>query len=283
MGRPRIRLGVFAAALLLAPACRAQARADADAFTADMAARLSRATGREFVVSAPLTVKLKDARPDAHTLYLDRIFQFCAHNSAEDCEISKANFAASTAEVFTELPPLTADRLRVVVRASDYCAQMPARDQKGRPGPLQRPFAEGLCTVLMVDYPHTRRTVSPGDLDELRLKPETAWQVATVQTLKAAPKIGDFPADGGPLILQGGDYVPGALLDIAGWRALAARAKGELFMAVPEDDLVVVYAGLKAEDIPALRQIVREDEVAAERGISASVYRWNGSGWTVVR
>src|SRR5262249_31244695 len=135
-----IRMLFAAAALLGAVPCAAQTHIDAAAFSAEMAARISRTTGREFAVVSPLTIRVKGTKPEDHTLFLDRIFQFCAHNTAEDCEISKANFAESMVEGFAEPPRITADLLRIVVRSSDYCAKIPTLPHMKRSGPLRRPF-----------------------------------------------------------------------------------------------------------------------------------------------
>jgi hypothetical protein len=284
----RILLGF--AALLLAPACGAQSRSDTDSFAADMARRLSKATGREFVITGTLSLRVKGSKPDGMTIFLDRIYQYCQHNSAEDCEHSKADFANSTSEAFTEVPAISADRLRIVVRDSEYCAQittlMAGKAKPPEPGktPLNRPFAEGLCTALMVDYPRTRKSVSQGDLNDLKLGTDAAWELARKQTVAVAPKLAGVEVGSKQLVvLEGGDYVPSVLLDLEGWRALAARTKGDLIVTVPDENFATILADLKSADLPRFQKMTRESYDAAERGISPFVYRWNGSGWTVVR
>jgi len=84
-------------------------------------------------------------------------------------------------------------------------------------------------------------------------------------------------------MLRGGDYVPSVLLDAAGWRALAARTKGDLVVTVPDDGFVTVISDPDPATVNKLAALSRQNFDSAERGISPLVYRWNGNGWSAMR
>jgi len=257
---------------------------DPAAFTAEMVGRIAKVVGRPFEVAGPLEIRPKGAKKsDSTTIYLDRIYQFCATNGAEECEDVKERFAAGTAETFAELPPLTTELLRVVVRSADYCDQLGRLETSKAKSPLQNGFADGLCVMLMADYPRTRRTVSTKDLDSLKLGADDAWGIAQRQTLVVAPHPPETVQDRTLVMLRGGDYVPSVLLDAAGWRALAARTKGDLVVTVPDDGFVTVISNPDPETVKKLAELSRQNFDSAERGISPLLYRWNGNGWSAMR
>jgi hypothetical protein len=281
----RMRLVAAGLALLL-PAAEAAAQDGIDParFSTEMAERIAAASGTRVAVTSPLELRGDTAGGgDPAQIFLDRIYQYCRRNSVEACESTKERFAASTAESLAGMPPLTRERLRIVVRDAGYCAGIAGMLDKPEHAPVIRPVAPGLCAVLVADYPHTRAVVNQEGLDKLKLPAAAAWLSGSERTrTENAGMLEQLDLDANAAMLTGGDYLPSVVLDIEGWRRLAARTHGTVMMAVPGDEGVFVNRLDRAGDLAALRKLVRDEYAASERGISPLIYRWSGDGWVPV-
>ena len=145
---------------------------------------------------------------------------------------------------------------------------------------LTRPFVAPLCLVLMVDYPTQMRGVRTEDLTGLGLAADAAWALAERQTLADLPEPDRLDSiDESLVAVTEYDYVTSLLLNGEGWRRAAAAVGGDLIVAVPSDQYLIVARRDVISDMAGLRRSTREAFDTAERGISPLVYRWTDSGW----
>lgn len=290
----RQTLFVLAAALLILPiTASAQSRIDPTVFTQDLAKRFRAEVGTDKVrVAGPLELTIDPPDPDPAdageqrrepgTLYLDRIHQFCERNPADACETTKANYVAGMVEQRGGPPPLTRERLRVIVRGSDYCDQIIEVFKRGERAPVIETLAPGLCAMLVADYPRTMAVVSSDELDSLKLGVAGAWLIGREQVLAGLPKIGrDVELKDGIIALIDDPYMSSLMLDHDGWNQLVRRSGGEILVAVPEDVGVLVQRRSTA-NLPELRKLVGEASHGAQRSVSTHIYRWTGNGWAVL-
>jgi hypothetical protein len=284
-------LGLMA---LLAPACAAaQTEIDPTGFTQDVANRITGALGPGKVrVVGRLELTVEPPAPDPAdpgdrphepaTLYLDRIHQFCERNTAEACEETKSNYIAAMLAQRDGPPPLTRERLRVVVRGSDYCDQLETMFESGKRTPVIEALAPGLCAVLVADYPRLMGVITSDDLETLKLGVAGAWLIGREQALAGLPKVGrEVELKDGVVALIDDPYMSSLVLDHDGWNQLARRTGGEILVAVPEDISVLVQRRSTA-DLPELRDLVTSIAHQAQRSISTRIYRWTGNGWAVL-
>lgn len=279
---------------LLAPACAAaQTEIDPTAFTQDIAQRITGALGPDKVrVAGRLELTVEPPAPDpadTHeqpqepaTLYLDRIHKFCERNPADACEETKSNYIAAMLAQRDGPPPLTRERLRVVVRGSDYCNQLEKMFESGKGTPVIETLAPGLCAVLVADYPRLMGVVTSDKLETLKLGVAGAWLIGREQALAGLPKVGrEVELKDGIVALVDDPYMSSLMLDHDGWNQLARRSGGEILVAVPEDVSVLVQRRSTA-NLPELRNLVGEAFHSAQRSISTRIYRWTGNGWAVL-
>ena len=248
-------------------------------FTHRMAERFRAALPhRNVEVSGPLQLCI-DLGPQISQISIHRIFKFCTHASAEECEASVSHFVASQADAVAQLDaPVTPDRLRVAVRNADYCAAL--YDEPGGPGGLLiRPFLPGLCMVLVADHPEWTRSVSADQLDRIGLTVDRAWSLAEDQTLAELPSPEEIDGlERCAVMLTDRRYLSTLLVDVSGWTALRER-HGDLLVAVPESYSLFVTRLDRVGNMEALKAVIHEHFETAERGISDLVYRFGAGGW----
>lgn len=271
------------ALLLLCPGASAQAQTGEADFTRQMAERFRTAfPGHSVEVTEPLQLRI-GLTPEPITVNVGRLYNFCASATAQDCESTINHFVAGSVEGFTRLgTPITGAQLRLLVRNIEYCSDLRQAQPPGQPGPIIHPFVPGLCTILMADFPTSMRSVTVAQLQAMGLEPDDAWALAERQTLATLPRPEALEElHDGVALLTGYDYLTSLMLNADGWRAAAAR-EGELLVAIPASNEMIVVRRANVRDLDNLRSAVRDDMHTAERGISPNIYRWTATGWALL-
>jgi len=268
---------VLAFLCLAAPASAQTSEAE---FTAQMAERFRAAfVGRTVEVTEPLQLRV-NLTPEPALVNVGRLYNFCASASADECERSVARFVSTSVEGLSDLnSPIAREQLRIVVRPTEYCDSIRPDGARDQPGPLLRPFIPGLCEVLMVDFPTRMRSANVEELRDLGLEPDAAWALALRQTLADLPDPPTLEGLGeGVILVSGFDYATSLMLDADGWRA-AAAAYGDLVVAVPASDSVVVARRANLGEVADFQGVVFRQFETAERGITPTLYRWSPAGF----
>ena len=256
---------------------------DPGPFTREMAARIMQAAPQAKVeIAGPLTLKLNGGTQNETQVNLDRIADFCAHNDAQDCETSKARFAAGTASMIVTDYKVTRDNLRAVVRSPDYASGM-QEAVKAKKLPVF-PLAEGLVVMIAADFPSTTQLVDMEALAPVSRDVKAALEIARTNVLTKLQKVPTAAElqKQGVILMAGRDYESSLLL-ADGWGDLARSTDGALFVAVPGDNEVVVGLASDDQTLQRLRVLVAEDYRSAERPVSPYIYRWETKGWAVAR
>lgn len=265
--------------LAFSSGCHA-APVDQVSLTRDMAARISRyAPQAKVEIVGPLTLKLNGGTPQETQVNLDRIADFCSHNTAGDCEDFKVHFAAGVPALVTE-HPVTRYNLRAVIRSPEYAAAM-QEVPKAKKLPVF-PLARGLVVMLAADSPKTTELVDTEAMATVTRDEKAALQLARTNVLAGLPKLptAEELQKKRVVLLTGYDYVSSILL-ADGWSDLARTTNGALFVAVPGDNEVVVGLASNDETLKRLRVVVAQDYQSAERPVSPHIYRWAAKGWEV--
>jgi hypothetical protein len=261
----------------MATACSGQ-EVTPEAFTADMAARFKATDPKMTVnVTSPLTITVgKDG---------DATIDEAA------CNDMKAEFVAAFKEQFSSQEPLdttktSRDALRLIVRDLSYCENIEKAlaDAKPDDKPLLAPFAPGACLILMFDFPTTRKTASPGELQQIGLTRDAAWELAKRQVLAALPKLARIKIKADSFnAFSGMPDVTSLAIDTEGWSALAAKHPGrELIVTFPDENMLTLMIAKPGVDIGKLRTLTAQNFEMAQRGVSPLVYRWTEAGWTAI-
>lgn len=273
---------IWSTALSLVLALAAATQPSEEALTSAVADRMREAfPGRTVRIAGPLQLELlESAAGEPIRINLDRVWNVCRNGDEEACEETSARFVAAMTEASVEHPPVVSGQLRLMVRTRDYCDGVRRLFSEDNATPLTRDGPADLCTAIVADYPTTMRILRRDDLPALNLDADQAWALAGRQTLDTLPDPPALAFEDGFAIVAGQDYGPSIILDNSGWRALA-QARGDLLMAVPEDQVVVVAREAEV-DPSAFREAIRRAAVGAERPISSNIYRWTERGWETI-
>lgn len=206
---------------------------------------------------------------------LDVAFSKAHHACRENwgnCQTAVDWTLQAMAEVL-QPPPVTADQLRVVLRANPKVA---AYQQQGDLN--VRPFSSDAQWLLVADQPTTIRfRVKPA---ELGLTLEQAWQTA-IGNMKKPPAVLISGAIDAAVIYHD-VYGPSALLDPAAleqaFRIRFPGRKGTLY-AVAAEETVLLYTIGDRKDAAGLRATAAHVSGQAQLPISSQVMEWSHGAW----
>ncbi|MEO7689779.1 MAG: hypothetical protein ABIS51_10880 [Sphingomonas sp.] len=282
--------------MLLLGAALATSPAAAQSIRDELIAALHAAAPDAVVtVLDPLAIKITRPPDIRLQINLDRIQAFCAANSAEDCAAEKQHFIAGMVETLVTNNDLVATQLRVVVRGDDYIKGIARLTQTkakgaGRAGetlvdpPITAPFGPGLSLILAADYPTSTKMIGSTMIAKLGLNRDQALALGVRQVLASLPKVPTAEElDGKLMSFPDLDYGASMLLEPKRWRPLAVATGGQLFVAIPADNDVLIGTVKSGEELRKLEKLIADSYASASRGISPLVYRWSPTGWEVAR
>ena len=176
--------------------------------------------------------------------------------------------------------------LRLVVRDAGYAAHrnrvLAERGAKPDDTILATPYAKGLELILVADQPTTSKPWMQRDLNLYKVTQDEIMALGRRQVLATLPKLPSRDAvAGGVVALPKMDYLASLMLD-DGWDELDAALGGNLLVAVPSDDMLIVADGASADIRASLPDFVKAQHADANRSVSPLLYRRQAGQWVAV-
>lgn len=165
---------------------------------------------------------------------------------------------AQTAPSCATCPKLTRDSLVIVIRDKGWVEQLRAQHKVE---PLVEPFVEDLVIVYAIHEPDRIGFVLTGDEKALGLNRSQLRALAMKNLKRVIPKIELVQMPPSPLlsISAGGDYDASLMLfdDIWTDDQLKTKIEGDVVIAAPAGDLILITGSRSRKGIAALRKIAK--------------------------
>jgi uncharacterized protein YtpQ (UPF0354 family) len=269
--------------LMSDPLCAADERA----FTEDVARRVASALpAAQVTVTGALDLKivyLDRPNKELRTLDLNRIWDFCSRNPGECPRVISEfveNFVASRPE---ELMSAHRRTLMAVVRPAPYAQHVRETYAKAGFEAVAAFLAGDLWLLCVQDTEGGTRMIHGKDLSALGLKQEEAIALAKenlaghLLPMRASAEIAPNGAFGS--VEGDGYYGASRLLLHDQWPELAGAFKGELVVAVPDQDRIFFADSGDPAAMLALEKAAQEAARTSERPISSVLLVWTPEGW----
>lgn len=177
--------------------------------------------------------------------------------------------------------------LRLVVREAGTAARrnqiLSERGATSDDSVFAAPLAEGLELIVVADRGSTNSMWMVRDLKQYHLTAEAVQALARQQVLAVLPTLPPKEAvAGGAVRIPQTDYLASLML-ADGWDALDRALGGQLIVAVPSDDVIIVADGAAADVRAMLPGFVEAQYADASRAVSPRLYRRENGAWVAVR
>lgn len=211
---------------------------------------------------------------------LHRPWSSC-QQSAGDCDRVVEHYATTVLEILNQPKQQQADRsqLMAVVRGANYFEGLPAAL---RANAIVEPFVADMVVIYVVDEGGAVRGAKVEDLTANGVSREALPALSRANLGAVLPMLTSCEPGSVMLVAAGNFYESSRLLLSAQWTELAAKVQGNLVVAVPSNDALVIACGPKPGTLEKLSKAVAEISQRAERPVSQALLKWTGSGWQVV-
>lgn len=172
--------------------------------------------------------------------------------------------------------------LRLVIRDAGYAAHrnriLAERSAKPDDVIFSTPYAPGLELILVADKPGTSHPWMQRELTLYGVTQDEIMALGRKQLLAILPSLPPHEAvAGGVVMVPKADYLASLML-ADGWDDLDRALGGQLLVAVPSDDVLIVADGA-ADQRAALPDFVRHQYEDANRAVSPLIYARRGGRW----
>jgi Protein of unknown function (DUF1444) len=266
------RVPALVLALLAAAACARQP--DSAEFTRRVAERVKQAHGdADVAVVGPLQISVTPRNGRKTALDLAGVWKSCGERLGCGAPLEQYLASVVAASLVVEAPAKP-EYLRPVLTMRP---NLPPPGQS-----LSRAFVGDLVITYALDSGNATRPVTPADLQSLGLD-EAGVHAAAIANLEAArPGIPHEPAeDSSPvwLVRTGNAYAASLLLLHDRWAALKPELKGELVVAAPhQNTLLVTGSGEGKEALERLKALAA-DHLDGAGGLTPLLLEWTPTGW----
>ena len=228
-----------------------------------------------------LTVTLDDDRTTA--VYLDNAYRlYRSDPTALDDVI--ATYVASGLESFDARDDaLTAANIMPVVKDSQWLADINATARaRGAEAPVEfysEPLAKGLRVFYVIDTPNSIRYVDRNTIEASGIAYKDLRSAATANLRRLAADLQGAKADGLAFLRLDGNYDSSLLLLDEYWNTANFDLSGDIVVAIPARDFVVITATDEADGMARLPEIVDRYYAESPYRLTRNYYRRAGNRW----
>jgi uncharacterized protein YtpQ (UPF0354 family) len=232
------------------------------AFTADLAARLATAApDLQVTVVKDLELRVSPrggGADDVLTIYLDNAYDELRGDPTRLGAIVD-RFAKSTAETLAA-KDAKVDRSRIVPVVKDpaWLAEALARGGKGDKAQVWERYNRDIVVFYAQDSESTIRYLVESDLRDLGLARSDLRALAVANLDSILPEVKLHAADGVYMITAGGTYEASLILLDAIWKSPQLAVKGDLVVAIPTRDVLLVTGSRDRAGLAQVRKMVAE-------------------------
>jgi uncharacterized protein YtpQ (UPF0354 family) len=211
-------------------------------------------------------MELKVTAPDGleSTSFLDNAYDTYKQDPKSKQEIIQRFVAAGLETIASMSQSEELDRKLIVPIIKDRPwleetrKAMMDRGAKQIPETVHEDLNSDLIILYAEDSPKNIRYFSPKDLEKARIDPKELRGLACENLKRLIPKIERNGANGLYMLTAGGDYEASLLLFDSIWSDIKKEVRGDVVVAIPSRDLLIVTGSEDSQGIEKMKQIVQK-------------------------
>jgi uncharacterized protein YtpQ (UPF0354 family) len=246
-------------------------------FTRELAESLRQArTGLTVVIVRDLELKVTSPGGRDSTSFLDN-----AYDTYKQDPKAKTNvilrFVAAGLETIDGLRD-GVDRTRIipVIKDRPWLEEtrqaLVSRGAKEIPEHVFEDFSPDLIIVYAEDSPKNIRYLTPADLEQVKIERGELRALACENLKRLLPKIERHGTNGLYMVTAGGDYEASLLLLDSMWSGGPMDVQGDIVVAIPTRDLLLVTGSQNTPGIEKVKQMVKEASSSGSYRLSPKLF-----------
>ncbi len=232
-------------------------------FTREFAEALRKASpGSEVAVVNELELKVTRADGRDSTSFLDNAYDTYKQDPKAKLEVIQRYVAAALEAFETVRGEVDRTRIVPVIKDRPWLEEtrqaLMDRGEKQVPEQVYEDFSRDLVIVYAEDSPKSIRYLEPGDLELAKIERSELKALATENLQRLLPTIKRHGTNGVYMIEAGGVYEASLLVLDSIWSDGRMQVTGDVVVAVPTRDLLLVTGSRNQQGIAKLRQWVEQ-------------------------
>ena len=134
-----------------------------------------------------------------------------------------------------------------------------------------------LLILYAEDSPKNIRYFSPKDLEKARIDRKELRSLACENLKRLLPKIERSGANGLFMLTAGGDYEASLLLFDSIWSNMKKEVRGDVVVAIPSRDLLIVTGSEDSQGIEKMKQIVQKASAEGSYRLTTKLFVFHGT------
>jgi uncharacterized protein YtpQ (UPF0354 family) len=198
------------------------------------------------------------------TAYLDNAYDTYKQDPKSKAEIINKFVAAGVETIARSGKPEEVDRKLIVPIIKDRLwieetrQAMIARGAKQIPEIVYEDLNSDLVILYAEDSPKNIRYLSPKDLETAQIDRKGLRRLACENLKRLLPKIERHGANGLFMVTAGGDYEASLLLLDSIWGDMRKEVRGDVVIAIPCRDLLLVTGSEDGQNLDKMKQMVQK-------------------------
>jgi uncharacterized protein YtpQ (UPF0354 family) len=233
-------------------------------------------------VVSEMQLKVTPANGRESTLFLDNAYSSYRQDPQSKKDIIKRYVAAGleTVSASKSSPALDSNRIVPIVKDRPWLDEVRKslmdRGAKETPEDVYDELNADLIIVYAEDSPKNIRYLTPKDLEKARLDRNTLKTLASKNLLKLLPKIERHGTGGFYMITAGGDYEASLLVIDSIWNDLQKDVHGDVVVAIPNRDLLIVTGSKDRQGIEKMKQLVQKSYSEGSYRLTPKLFAYRG-------
>jgi len=234
-------------------------------------------------VEADLQVRIETPDGAHSTTFLENAYQLALQDPEARGAVIRG-YVQAILEPKSTVEPVDRTRIVPVVKdrawLSDIGAALAARGAEKPLEQVHEDLNEDLVVVYAVDDPKSIRYLTPEDLTTIGVQREELRALALDNLRRILPMI---EISAGPLfsmISAGGDYDASLLLLDEIWTGGSIHVDGDIVVAVPSRDVLLVSGSRNAEGIAKMRELAAKNVQDSPYRLTATLFVYRNGGFT---
>ena len=257
------RIARLLATLGLCSGCSSSDVITRSEFTREFAESLAEArAGLKVNIVRDLELKVTSADGREWTSFLDNAYDAYKQNPKAKTDVIKTYVAASVETLGGKRDGVDSTRIVPVIKDRPWLAEtrqaLLSRGATEVPEHVFEDFNEDLIVVYAEDLPKGIRYLAPADLKDTKIQRGELRGLACDNLKRLLPKIERHGANGFYMVTAGGDYEASLLLLDSIWSGGQMEVQGDIVVAIPSRDLLLVTGSENAQGIGKLKLMVAE-------------------------
>jgi uncharacterized protein YtpQ (UPF0354 family) len=232
-------------------------------FTKEFADALRQSSpGLKVEIIRDLELKVTSANGSDSTAFLDNAYGMYRQDPKAKSEVI-GKFIAAVLETGAGVPDkVESARIIPVIKDRPWLEEtrhaLLSRGAQKTPEYVYENFILDLIIVYAEDSPKNIRYLTPKNLEELKIERKQLRELATENLKRLLPNIERRGTNGLYMLTAGGNYEASLLLLDSIWKDAQLDVQGDIVVAIPTRDLLLVTGSENQEGIEKVTQIVKK-------------------------